>query len=145
MARVRSRPEMSVSRTVCFSAAHQLSNPAWTMEENARVYGKCSRVGGHGHNYTMTLRVAGTYDQVTGMVVNVTVLHDLLKREVVDQLDHRNLNEDVPFLAGVVPTMENLAVKIADRLAPFLASLGVTMRSIELAESETNRVILEYP
>ncbi len=138
------RHELTVSRTASFSAAHRLYNPAWSEEKNVHVYGKCSREGGHGHNYTLTLRVCGRHDRATGMVVNVTLLHEMLQREVVDQLDHRDLNTDVPFLADVIPTMENLAVKIAERLAPCLAPLGVAMRSLELAESATNRVILEY-
>jgi len=137
------QPTLAVCRTVRFSAAHHLYNPAWPPEENERVFGRCSREGGHGHNYSLTLSVTGAHDRTTGMVVNVSQLQKVLEREVVDQLDRRNLNTDVPFLAGVIPTMENLVEKLAGRLGPCLKPLGVSLRRIELAESETNRVIME--
>lgn len=137
------QPLLTVSRSVRFSAAHRLFNPAWSTEENTRVYGRCSNEGGHGHNYSLTVSVAGPIDPANGMVVNVTLLRDVLQRMVVDQLDHRNLNTDVPFLAGIVPTMENIVAKLAALLSPELERLGVALRRIDLAESESNSVTLD--
>jgi 6-pyruvoyltetrahydropterin/6-carboxytetrahydropterin synthase len=136
---------LTVSRTVTFSAAHRLFNPAWSRARNQRVYGRCSNECGHGHNYTLTITVSGPFDAESGMVVNVTVLGEILKREVVDKLDHCNLNTDVPFLKGVIPTMENLVLHIADEFTEPLAAVGIKLVRLDLAESETNRVTLEIP
>jgi 6-pyruvoyltetrahydropterin/6-carboxytetrahydropterin synthase len=133
----------TLTRTVHFSAAHRLYNPAWSAARNTEVYGRCARPGGHGHNYTLRVTVTGTLDEATGMVMNVTDLGALLRREVVAQLDHRNLNTDVPFLEGVVTTMENIAARLAERLAGPLAEMGVRLSALELAESERNSVRLE--
>ena len=137
--------ELTVSRTIRFSAAHRLWNPAWSAAQNRRVYGRCSTPGGHGHNYELTVSVRGRLDPGTGMVVNVTLLRDVLERAVARQLDRRDLTTNVPFLAGVVPTMENLAAAIGARLGPRLAALGVRLSRIELAESEASRVTLDFP
>jgi 6-pyruvoyltetrahydropterin/6-carboxytetrahydropterin synthase len=134
-----------VSRSIEFCAAHRLYNPAWSDADNARVYGRCSNRGGHGHNYQLTISVRGPVDPASGMVVNVTALRDVLQQEVVAPLDHRNLNTDVPFLTGVITTMENLATQIAARLTPPLEALGVRLTALELAESAHNRVTLQFP
>ena len=98
-----------------------------------------------GHNYALTVSVRGMLDPGTGMVVNVSLLGDVLERVVTKPLDRRDLTTDVPFLAGVLPTMENLAAAIGARLGPRLAKLGVRLSRIELAESETSRVTLDFP
>ena len=135
---------MTVSRTVEFCAAHRLCNPAWSAAENARVYGRCSNPGGHGHNYELSISVSGPKDPASGMIVNVTALRDVLQAEVVEQLDHRNLNTDVAFLAGVITTMENLAEHIAARLKPRLQALGVRLVALTLAESDHNQVTVHF-
>jgi len=137
--------ELTVSRTIRFSAAHRLWNPAWSAARNRQVFGRCSTQGGHGHNYALTVSVRGMLDPGTGMVVNVSLLGDVLERVVTKPLDRRDLTTDVPFLAGVLPTMENLAAAIGARLGPRLAKLGVRLSRIELAESETSRVTLDFP
>lgn len=136
---------LTLTRSVRFCAAHRLVNPTWSAEENERVYGKCSRPGGHGHNYTVTVTVSGPFDPQSGMIINVAILRDILEREVVAQLDHRDLNHDVPFLRGVIPTMENIAVALAQRLQPVLAAHRIALTRLTLAESDHHYVTVDLP
>ena len=133
----------SVTRTVRFSAAHRLHNPDWSDERNQAVYGRCANPGGHGHNYILRVTVTGPLDPESGMVLNVTELRDLLRAEVVERMDHCDLNSDVPYLAGVVTTMENIAMRVAERLVEPLKRMGVRLSRLELAESDRNSVTLE--
>ena len=89
-----------VTRKVEFSAAHYYHNPSLSLEENRRVFGKCNNPHGHGHNYVLEVTVAGEPDPATGMVLDLKELKDILQREVVDRMDHRHLNYEVPELAG---------------------------------------------
>lgn len=134
---------ITVTRKVEFCAAHRLYNPAWDDAKNKEVFGKCSNLHGHGHNYILNVSVSGPLDEESGMIVNVSTLGALLKREVVDTLDHRNLNTDVDFLAGVITTMENIAVKLAERLVQPLSVMGLQLVRLELSESNKNSVTLE--
>lgn len=134
---------LTVSRTVSFCAAHRLYNPSLSPEENTRIYGKCSREGGHGHNYTLTVSVTGDVDEETGMIVNVSALKDVLHTHVVSVFDHRNLSTDVACLVGVIPTMENLTRVIAAQLTTPLSALGVRLVRVTLAESDAHVVTLE--
>ncbi|MEO8215856.1 MAG: 6-carboxytetrahydropterin synthase [Acidobacteriota bacterium] len=99
---------MIVTARLDFSAAHRLHNPDRDAEWNRRVYDKCDNPGGHGHNYGIEVSVRGSIDPETGMVIDLKKLKDIVRREVVDKVDHKNLNEDVDFLHGIVPTAENL-------------------------------------
>jgi 6-pyruvoyltetrahydropterin/6-carboxytetrahydropterin synthase len=105
-----------LTRKAEFSAAHYYWNNAWSPEENVRVFGKCANRNGHGHNYTLEVTVAGEVDPVTGFVVDLKELKDILEREVVSVYDHRNLNLEVPEFAARIPTTENIAVAIWNRL-----------------------------
>ena len=105
-----------LTRKAEFSAAHYYWNDAWSLEENARVFGKCANRNGHGHNYTLEVTVAGEVDPVTGFVVDLKELKDILEREVVSIYDHRNLNLEVPEFASRIPTTENIAIAIWNRL-----------------------------
>ncbi|HXE09129.1 MAG TPA: 6-carboxytetrahydropterin synthase [Acidobacteriaceae bacterium] len=105
-----------LTRKAEFSAAHYYWNAAWSAEENARFFGKCANRNGHGHNYTLEVTVAGEVDPVTGFVVDLKELKDILEREVVSVYDHRHLNLEVPEFASRIPTTENIAVAIWDRL-----------------------------
>ncbi|MBW4039462.1 MAG: 6-carboxytetrahydropterin synthase [Acidobacteria bacterium] len=108
-----------LTRKADFSAAHFYWNPAWSEEENVRVFGKCANRQGHGHNYTLEVTVAGEIDGVSGFVVDLKLLKEILEREVVSVYDHRHLNYEVPEFAeasGAVPTTENIAVAIWRRL-----------------------------
>jgi 6-pyruvoyltetrahydropterin/6-carboxytetrahydropterin synthase len=105
-----------LTRKAEFSAAHYYHNPEWTPEENQRVFGKCANLNGHGHNYTLEVTVAGEVDAITGFVVDLKLLKDILNRHVLDDFDHRHLNKEVAEFSNQVPTTENLAVAIWKRL-----------------------------
>ena len=107
-----------LTRKIEFSAAHRYDNPAFSPEENRRVFGKCNNAHGHGHNYTLEVTVAGEPNAVTGMVMDLKDLKDLLEREIMQRMDHRNLNVEVPELAGKIPTCENIALVIWNLLEP---------------------------
>ncbi len=132
-----------VTRTINFCAAHRLYNDSWDESKNREIFGKCSNEGGHGHNYTLKISVSGELDKKSGMVVNVTALRDVLKREIFDKLDHRDLDNDADFLGGLVSTMENLVMKIAENLEKPLNELNVKLVKLELNESDKNSVTLE--
>ena len=110
-------PKVRVTRRVHFSAAHRLHNPAMSDEENSRVFGLCNLPNWHGHNYELDVTVEGEPDPATGYLVDLAVLRDLAG-EVIDQLDHRNLNLDVPWLHDVIPSTENLVVALWEQIAP---------------------------
>ncbi len=105
-----------LTRRAEFSAAHFYWVEAWTPERNEQVFGKCANRNGHGHNYVLEVTVAGEPDAVTGFVVDLKELKDVLEREVVSVYDHRHLNLEVPEFAGRQPTAENLAISIWERL-----------------------------
>lgn len=107
-----------ITRRVEFSAAHFYHNPKFSEEENRRVFGKCANAHGHGHNYALEVTIAGEPDPETGMVLDLKELKALLQKEVVDRMDHRNLNFEVPELAGKIPTCENIAAVIWQLLEP---------------------------
>ena len=133
---------LTLSRTVTFSAAHRLFSPDLSQNENARIFGKCSSPGGHGHNYSLTVTVAGDVDPATGMIMNVSDLTQLISTHVLERFDHRDLN-NVPCLEGKTTTMENIIRVIADLLAPPLHNLGVALHRLELKESTATTVTLE--
>ena len=105
-----------LTRKCEFSASHYYHNPLWTEDENSRVFGKCANLNGHGHNYTLEVTVKGEVDPTTGFVVDLKQLKDVLNREVVDAMDHRHLNKEVPEFATKIPTTENIAIAIWQRL-----------------------------
>ena len=105
-----------LTRKCEFSASHYYHNPDWSDEQNRRIFGKCANLNGHGHNYTLEVTVKGEVDPVTGFVVDLKELKDILNREVVDAMDHRHLNKEVPEFASKIPTTENIAIAIWQRL-----------------------------
>ena len=107
-----------VTRRAEFSAAHFYHNPNFSAEENQRIFGKCSNPHGHGHNYVLEVTVAGEPDPETGMVLDLKELKDILQKEVMERMDHRHLNYEVPELAGQIPTCENIAATIWELLEP---------------------------
>jgi 6-pyruvoyltetrahydropterin/6-carboxytetrahydropterin synthase len=107
---------MILTRKAEFSAAHYYWNEKLSAEENERLFGKCSNRNGHGHNYTLEVTVAGEVDPVTGFVVDLKLLKDILEREVVGVYDHRHLNLEIPEFKTLMPTTENIAVAIWRRL-----------------------------
>ena len=107
-----------ITRKVEFSASHVYDNPAFSAEENRRIFGKCNNPHGHGHNYTLEVTIAGDPDPRTGMVLDLKELKEILQREVVERMDHRHLNIEVPELKGLIPTCENVALVIWKLLEP---------------------------
>jgi len=123
-----------VGRRESFNAAHLLSDPSLSDDENRRLYGKCANL--HGHNYLMEVVVAGGIDQASGYVVDLKFLSDVIRRRVIQDVDHRNLNTDVPWLSGRVPTAENLALAFWERLRPELPE--GRLRSVRVWETDKN-------
>jgi 6-pyruvoyltetrahydropterin/6-carboxytetrahydropterin synthase len=109
-----------LTRRADFSASHYYHNPELSPEENLRLFGKCANLNGHGHNYTLEVTVKGDVDPTTGFVVDLKQLKDVMEREVVNAMDHRHLNKEVPEFAKLIPTTENLAIAIWQRLQPKL-------------------------
>jgi 6-pyruvoyltetrahydropterin/6-carboxytetrahydropterin synthase len=133
---VRATQTLLLTRRVTFAAAHVLRRPEWDDERNEAVFGLCAR--DHGHNYVLEVSVSGQPDPETGMVVNLRDLDRAVREAIVEHVDHRHLNHDVPFLNGVVPTAENLALAFWERLEGCLP--GATLRRLRLVESENNTV-----
>jgi len=109
-----------LTRRAEFSASHYYHNPALTPEENQRIFGKCNNPHGHGHNYTLEVTVRGPVDARSGFVMDLAELKAVLNREVLDAMDHRFLNKEVPEFRDCIPTTENLAIAIWQRLQPKL-------------------------
>jgi len=129
-----------IERRERFSAAHQLYNPNWTPEENDRVFGKCANQNYHGHNFNLFVVVKGPIDPDTGFVMNLVDLSRIIKEEVIEKVDHKNLNTDVPFLRGKMASTENIIVAFWDILAPKIAAYGAELYKLRLEETENNAV-----
>jgi 6-pyruvoyltetrahydropterin/6-carboxytetrahydropterin synthase len=123
-----------VSRRESFNAAHQLRDPRLPDAENRRLFGKCADL--HGHNYVLEVVVAGEIDPATGYVVDLKALSDVICRRVIEDVDHRNLNTDVPWLAGLIPTAENLAAAFWERIQAELPA--GSLRSVRVWETDKN-------
>jgi 6-pyruvoyltetrahydropterin/6-carboxytetrahydropterin synthase len=130
---------MIVTARLTFSAAHRLHNPKFDADWNRRTYDKCDNPSGHGHNYSIQVSVRGRIDPETGMVIDLKKLKDIVNERVVDRVDHRNLNTDIDFLRGIIPTAENLARAFWQQLAP--AIVEGSLYEIVLQETEKNSVI----
>jgi len=130
-----------------FAAAHRLARPELSQSENEAIYGKCARPHGHGHNYLLDVTVRGSIDPRTGMVCDLAALQQLVDELVVEPFDHTFLNKDVPHFASTVPTAENIALHIADRLQGAIAARGAHLHRVRLQESPNNaaEVFAEAP
>jgi 6-pyruvoyltetrahydropterin/6-carboxytetrahydropterin synthase len=131
-------PIVTVTRRMTFNAAHRVHNPALSDLENARLFGKCNNPNWHGHNYVLEISVRGPVDETTGYVMDLAHLREVARREIIEKVDHRNMNIDVDFMRGVIPTTENLAVACWRILAPVLEP--AQLQRIRLWESENNMV-----
>jgi 6-pyruvoyltetrahydropterin/6-carboxytetrahydropterin synthase len=131
---MRSPSTVLVSRRETFNAAHQLRDARLSEDENRRLFGKCVNL--HGHNYALDVVVAGKIAGATGYVWDLKQLSDVMRRLIIEDVDHRNLNTDVPWLEGLIPTAENLAVAFWERLWPGLPE-GL-LRSVRVAETDKN-------
>ena len=123
-----------VGRRESFNAAHQLYDPGLSDDENRRLFGKCANL--HGHNYVLEVVVTGEIDQASGYVMDLKLLSEVIGRQIIRDVDHRNLNIDVPWLKGLIPTAENLARAFWERLQPELPA-GL-LRSVRVWETDKN-------
>lgn len=123
-----------LTRKAEFSASHFYWSDKLSPEENLRVFGKCANRNGHGHNYTLEVTVAGEIDPVTGFVVDLKQLKDVMHREVVDVYDHRHLNLEIPDFQTTIPTTENIAIAAWKRLEGEVRQLGATLYRVRVYE-----------
>ena len=131
---------VTVSRKAHFNAAHRLYRSDWDTEQNDAVFGKCSNEYYHGHNYELIVHVTGPIDPETGYVMDMKVLRDLIKSEVEDPFDHKNLNVQVPEFQSLIPTAENIVVVIYNKLKPHLTA----EQTLEVVLYETPRNFVKY-
>ena len=131
---------VTVSRKAHFNAAHRLYVKSWDEKKNDSVFGKCSNEYYHGHNYELIVNVTGDVDPVTGMVMDLKDLKDLIKAEVEDAFDHKNLNIQVPEFADLIPSAENMAIVIYNKLLPHLDK----EKTLEIILYETPRNFVKY-
>jgi 6-pyruvoyltetrahydropterin/6-carboxytetrahydropterin synthase len=130
-----------LTRVEHFNAAHKLYNPAWSKEQNESVFGKCANENWHGHNYELFVTIKGRPDSNTGFLFDAKQLSRIVNQYVIEKLDHKNLNVDVPFMQGMMCSTENLAVAIWQQLQPHLPP-QVQLHCIKLME--TPRIYVEY-
>jgi len=134
---------MLITRKAEFSASHFTARPDWTAEQNVQVYGDSANQPGHGHNYELEVTLEGEPHPVTGMVMDLKELKEILQREVIAPFDHRHLNHEVAPFDRVVPTTENVAREIWKRLAPhFMGDEGPRLHNVRLWE--TADVYVDY-
>ena len=132
--------KVTVSRKAHFNAAHRLYRKEWSDKKNSSIFGKCSNPHYHGHNYELIVHVTGLVDPNTGYVIDMKILKDLIKSEVEEKMDHKNLNEEVPEFIETIPTAENIAIVIYNKLKPHLNS----KHSLEVTLYETPRNFVSY-
>ena len=133
-------PKVKVYRRAHFNAAHRLFNPDWSDERNFNFFGKCSNPNYHGHNYEMIVALFGEVDPVTGFVYDLGLLRELIKKEVEEPFDHKNLNVEVAEFKSLNPTAENISIVIYNKLRPHIPA----HLEIEVTLYETRRNFVRY-
>ena len=134
-------PVFHLTRKEHFNAAHKLFNPQWTKEKNDEVFGKCANENWHGHNFELYVTLKGHPDPETGFVFDVKKLSQIIKKEVIEKIDHKNLNVDVDFMSGKLCSIENLVAGIWQQLEPNIPG-DVKLHCLKLYE--TARIYVEY-
>jgi 6-pyruvoyltetrahydropterin/6-carboxytetrahydropterin synthase len=129
-----------LTRRERFNAAHRMYREEWSDEKNLEVFGKCSNPNWHGHNYELFVTVCGEPDPVTGLLINLKELSRIIRERIIDRIDHKNINLEVPFMEGKIASTENLAMAIWEELEAPLKKKEITLFSIRIAESENNFV-----
>jgi 6-pyruvoyltetrahydropterin/6-carboxytetrahydropterin synthase len=129
-----------ITRKEHFNAAHKLANPAWTDEQNLEVFGKCANPNWHGHNYYLYVTVKGEVNPDTGYTVNLKELSNLIRIHITEKLDHKNLNLDVDFLKGIMPSTEGVAIAIWNELEKPVKAMGGLLHCVKLCETDNNYV-----
>lgn len=133
--------KVSIFRKEHFNAAHRLYNNAWDKDTNEKIFGKCAWPNFHGHNYEVDVKVTGEVDITTGFVMDIKVLSDIIKKEVVEKFDHKNLNIDIEEFSQLNPTAENIAMVIHNILRPHIP----TDFDLQIRLYETHRNYVEFP
>jgi 6-pyruvoyltetrahydropterin/6-carboxytetrahydropterin synthase len=133
-----------VSRKEHFNASHKLCNPTWSKEKNQEVFGPCANENWHGHNYELITTVAGNPDPETGFVIDLKKLSDLIKLEVLEKVDHKNLNLDVDFMKDKMASTENLAIELWKILEPKISSISKFGKLHSIRLYETPRNFIDY-
>lgn len=133
---------VTIIRREHFSAAHRLFLPGLTDQENFEIFGKCSNPNWHGHNYILYVTISGEVDPKTGLIIHLRHVSNLIDEKILKKIDHKNLNLEVDFLQGKVPTSENIAIGIWNELEDGIQRLGGKLHCIRLEQSENN--IIEY-
>jgi len=129
-----------ITRKESFNAAHKLARADWSEDKNTEVFGKCANPNWHGHNYQLFVTVKGEINPETGFLVDLKWLKEIINVQVIDELDHKNINLDVSFMAGKLASTENLAIAIWDILFPYIEESGAHLHSIKIYETENNMV-----
>jgi len=129
-----------ITRKETFSAAHRLSRADWSPEKNQEIFGKCANPNWHGHNYILWITVKGEVSSETGFLTNLSDLSAIIKKNVLDKVDHKNLDLDVEFLHGKYTSTEVLAVEIWNQLEKPVNNLGCRLHSVKIQETEKNSV-----
>lgn len=129
-----------ITRRERFSAAHMLMREEWSEEKNLEVFGKCSNPNWHGHNYELFVTVKGEPSHETGFVANLSDISQIIKERVIQYVDHKNLNIDVPFMKGMLTSTENVASSIWEQIQPEIDKLGCSLHCVKLQETENNYV-----
>lgn len=125
-----------LTRRETFAAAHRLFKPELSDEENYNLFGKCSNPNWHGHNYTLEVTVLGEVDKETGFVLDIKKLKEIIHKNIISKVDHKNLNIDTDFMKGLIPTSENISIAIWDQLSDKIP--GGILHSVKLYETENN-------
>lgn len=129
-----------ITRRERFCAAHKLFRSDWSLQENEEVFGKCSNPNWHGHNYELFVTIKGNINLETGFVIDLRVLKLIILKEVIEKIDHRNINLDVDFMKGKMASTEVIAVEIFNQLKPHIGSHNAELHSVKLYETENNFV-----
>lgn len=136
---INNQPVLFITRKAHFNAAHKLFNPNWSKEKNDEIFGKCANENWHGHNFDLHITIKGFVNQETGFVMDLKQLKKIIETEIVEPLDHKNLNLDVPFLIGKLPSIENIVIEIWNILEKFMPS-NAKLHKILLVETKNNSV-----
>ncbi len=132
---------LAITRKEHFNAAHRLHNKNWSLHKNNEIFGKCNNPNYHGHNYDLEVTIVGEVNNETGYVIDTKLLSDLIKKEILDPFDHKNLNLDVPEFENLNPTVENIAIVAYNKLRKVITS----ELEIKIKLYETPRNFVEYP
>ena len=129
-----------LTRRERFCAAHRMFRKEWSDAENQRIFGKCSNPNWHGHNYILWVTVKGEPSEVHGFVMNINLLKQIILDNVINKIDHKNINLEVEFMKGRIATSENLAIAIWNELNPFIEQQGASLYCVKIEETENNSI-----